>query len=328
MTDKIIELTDDDFSAQMQGLVDAATQAIEEREAAVRSIDVSRPKVGPHPLPKPEVEKAEKSEKPEKSEKSEKIVPMAESLEKPEKAGKAEAAPTEDRAKPASNLPEMLRPLVDGLKAMGRVSGEQTHILNRIDKLTADANGARQQLPQIVADLQAMTEQRNVVSRQMFDALHEELRSYKDGFLLDTVHRPMIRDLISLYDDLVEIHRQMSEAVDEQAAAAAGGTLVATFVERLESIEMHIEHNIEFVLEVLARLEVARLPVGSGKLEKLTQRAVAVEMADNPDDDLTIVRVFKRGFLWKGRVLRPEEVGIKKWKEGFLMAIQADAEKK
>jgi hypothetical protein len=31
----------------------------------------------------------------------------------------------------------------------------------------------------------------------------------------------------------------------------------------------------------------------------------------------------KCGFLWKDRVVRAEEVVIKKWKEGFLVALQA-----
>ncbi len=149
----------------------------------------------------------------------------------------------------------MLRPLVDGFKAMGRTAGEHTQILNRLDKLTSDTNDAQTQLPQIVADLQSLADQKNAVSRQMFDALHEELRSYKDGFLLDTVHRPMIRDLISLYDDLTEIHRQMNQAVAEQARIAEEGPRALAFLERLKGIDMHIEHNIDFVIEVLARLE-------------------------------------------------------------------------
>ena len=44
---------------------------------------------------------------------------------------------------------------------------------------------------------------------------------------------------------------------------------------------------------------------------------MAVEIAEDPDDDGDIVRTVKRGFLWKGRVFRAEEVVIKKWKEGF-----------
>jgi molecular chaperone GrpE (heat shock protein) len=44
-------------------------------------------------------------------------------------------------------------------------------------------------------------------------------------------------------------------------------------------------------------------------------------MAEDPDDDGDIVRVVKRGFFWKDRVLRAEEVVIKKWKEGYLVAL-------
>jgi molecular chaperone GrpE (heat shock protein) len=57
-------------------------------------------------------------------------------------------------------------------------------------------------------------------------------------------------------------------------------------------------------------------------LNKQTQRAVSVEAAEDPDEDLLVVRTVKRGFLWKDRVVRAEEVVIKKWKEGFLMALK------
>jgi molecular chaperone GrpE (heat shock protein) len=91
----------------------------------------------------------------------------------------------------------------------------------------------------------------------------------------------------------------------------------------MESMEVHMEHNLDFILEVLARLEVQKLPIGQGKLNKRTQRAVAVEMAEDPDEDMDIVRTIKCGFLWKERIVRAEEVVIKKWKEGFLVALQA-----
>lgn len=294
MPEKLTELADEDFAAQMQGLAQAATQALEERAAAARSSEDDRGK--PHK-------------------------PAEMALDPPSRV-------SDDRARSSHVLSEMLRPLIVGLQAMGRVTGEHTQILARLEKQAADSGGAQTQLPEIVADLQSMTEQRNAVSRQMFDALHEELRSYKDGFLLDTVHRPMIRDLISLYDDLVEIHRQMTGAVAEQAQIAESSPIATAFFERLKSIDLHIEHNIEFVVEVLARLEVSLNPVGSGKLDKLSQRAVTVEMAEDPDEDMNVMRIFKRGFTWKGRVLRPEEVGIKKWKEGFLVAMHPEAEKK
>jgi len=55
---------------------------------------------------------------------------------------------------------------------------------------------------------------------------------------------------------------------------------------------------------------------------------VTVEIAEDPDEDMNVVRSFKRGFMWKGRVMRAEEVAIKKWKEGFLMAMQSEPEKR
>ena len=176
------------------------------------------------------------------------------------------------------------------------------------------------ELPQAVADLRAITDQRNTVSKQMFDALHEELKTYKDGFLLDTLHRPMIRDLISLFDDVSQIHTQAQEAI----AMVPGDAAMALQV-KMGNLEAHLAHNLEFIVEVLARLEVQRLPPGPAKLDKHMQRAVAVEMAEDPDEDMEVVRTLKCGFLWKDRVVRPEEVVVKKWKEGFLVALQSPA---
>jgi molecular chaperone GrpE (heat shock protein) len=178
----------------------------------------------------------------------------------------------------------------------------------------------------LIHGLQGLVDQKNGVNMRMFDALHEELKGYKDGFLLESVQKPIIRDLISLYDDLTAIHRQMQDAVVD--AVRMPSEVAERLPARLKTMDTNIEHNCEFVIEVLARLEVSMLPVGSGKLDKQTQRAVAVEMAEDPDDDGEIVRVVKRGFVWKTRVLRAEEVIIKKWKEGFLVALANAASQK
>jgi molecular chaperone GrpE len=240
-----------------------------------------------------------------------------------EKAGELETiSGTESTAPAIPSFADMLRPLTQALQAVGRAAGEHTQILTRLDKSAISASGAEKDLPQVVTDLRAVVEQRNVVSRQMFDALHEELKSYKDGFLLDSVHRPMIRDLITLFDDLTQIHMQMSEPIASVHEAMQGHAATAELSKRLESIGLHLEHNLEFVLEVLARLEVSQLPPGSGKLDKRTQRAVAIEPAEDEGQDLVVLRSLKRGFLWKDRVIRAEEVVVKKWKPAFLMALK------
>ena len=42
---------------------------------------------------------------------------------------------------------------------------------------------------------------------------------------------------------------------------------------------------------------------------------MSVETTDDPARDQEIVKVLKRGFVWRERPIRPEEVVIKKWKE-------------
>jgi len=170
--------------------------------------------------------------------------------------------------------------------------------------------------------LRALVESKNSVSHGMFSALHEELKSYKDGFLLDSVHRPLIRDLVSLYDDTTELHRQVESALAETAGVSELCPSGQTLLERLRVIAMNLDHHLEFISEVLNRLEVTLLPPHPGKLDKNTQRAVAVELAEDPDDDTLVVRSLRRGVMWKDRLFRAEEVVMKKWKEGFLVALQ------
>ena len=167
-------------------------------------------------------------------------------------------------------------------------------------------------------------DQKNAVSQKMFDALHEELKGYKDGFLLESVQKPIIRDLVTLFDDLGAIRGQISEGL----AKANGGDGGEFFENLLRRIEINLQNHGLALLEILARLDVTEEEPGAGKLDKIRQRAVAVEMAEFPEEDGLIVRSLKAGFQWKGRVFRPEEVVMKKWKEGFLEVMGSSMNQK
>ena len=281
------QIQDLDFDSQLRGLFQEAEQSIENRAAAARSAD--------------EVKDREQVRKDEERE------PRA-----------------------TASLPQMLRPLMLGLEAATRAAGENKMLLQKIGekldgKVAADVE-AQKALPGLADDLRGLLEQKNGVSQRMFAALHEELKGYKDGFLLESVHKPIIRDLISLYDDLTAIHGQMQETLVD--AVRTSDVTGISLSERLKTMDMNIEHNCEFLIEVLARLEVTLLPVGKGKLDMVTQRALAVEITSEREADGEIVRTLKRGFMWKGRVVRPEEVVMKKWKEGFLVALPSASSQK
>ena len=274
------QIQDLDFDSQLRGLFQEAEQSIEDRTAAARRAD----EVKDHEQVRQNEERALRS---------------------------------------YASLPQMLRPLMQGLEAATRAAGENKVLLQkigeRLDEKAGTESEAQKSLPDLAENLRGLLDQKNGLSQRMFAALHEELKGYKDGFLLESVHKPIIRDLISLYDDLTAIHGQMQETLVD--AVHTSGVTGVSLIERLKTMDMNIEHNCEFLIEVLARLEVSLLPVGTGKLDMVTQRALAVEIAEDPEADGDIVRTLKRGFMWKGRVVRPEEVVMKKWKEGFLVAL-------
>ncbi len=211
-----------------------------------------------------------------------------------------------------TSLPQMLRPMVLGMEAISRATGENAQILQRLDKAHGDAIEANREWPQLIAGLEALLEQKNGVTQRMFDALHEELKDYKDGFLLEKILKPVIRDLISLYDDLKLIHRQTEATVSASECETAPDSPITM---RLRQMETNVAHHCEFVLEILARLDVSLMPIGTGRLDKQAQRAVALELVDDPELDMTVVRTVKRGFIWKERVLRAEEVVMNKYKQ-------------
>jgi molecular chaperone GrpE (heat shock protein) len=229
-----------------------------------------------------------------------------------------------DGASVPPNFQQSLRPLLQGIEAVARAQFEQVDMLDRVEKVMMHQTG----VPKILAETKAVLEQRNTVSKAMFEALHGELKTYKDAFLLEAVLRPVIRDLISLYDDISDIHRQFALALasQEQRGAMSGSALI--FFENVAAPVNQLEHNRESILEMLERLDVTLLPIGSGKLDKQAQRAVTVEYTEDPDQDHEIVKIVKRGFLWKDRVVRAEEVVIKKWKEGYLSALGKPPAKK
>lgn len=299
-------ILDEEFDAQLRGLFAQAEKAIGSRSSVPAARPAGEASSADLPPPAPP--------------------PAAPAAKPPEAAAPPVAAESPLSRGGQLSLMQLLKPLVMGLEAVSRAAGENTGVLKKLEAAAEESNKARQELPGVVSDLKAMLDVRNGISQSMFAALHEELKGYKDGFLLDSVHRPIIRDLISLYDDVSEIHRQIGAAVESSVAASLGAGGVE-LIERLRTIEVNVEHNLGFITEVLNRLEVTLMPQHTGKLDKQTQRAVAVELAEDPDEDANVVRSVKRGFMWKDRIFRAEEVVIKKYKEGFLVALAPTEQK-
>ena len=224
--------------------------------------------------------------------------------EKSHKSGEKRVAADSTSPSPIP-LAQMLRPLLLGIEALMKSQGTQSLTLERLEK----SMGTHASIPEVLNDARQSLDQRNVISRAMFDALHAELKQYKDGFLLESLLRPVVRDIVTLYDDAREIHRQICTTIVD----LKNSPMSQPFVGFLENLSKNLEHHIHYVLEVLERMEVRVNPPLAGKLDKRNQRVVAREPAATEEEDLMIARSVRPGFSWRERLFRPEEVVVKKW---------------
>ena len=139
------------------------------------------------------------------------------------------------------------------------------------------------------------------VNQQLFDSLHQELISYRDNFVRDSLQKPFIRDLLVLFDDLSAVAGQL-----EKAAVGQGNRSACA------RARDNLSNTLDFLLEILHRLEVNEIDPQENVDLKL-HRVISYEPTEFLEEEGRIVMRVKRGFIWRDRVLRPEEVIAKRF---------------
>jgi molecular chaperone GrpE (heat shock protein) len=209
------------------------------------------------------------------------------------------------------NLSQTLRPMLLAIQALGRATEENTQKLAQV----AQAVCVQRELPSLLSDVRETLQQKQAINQKLFDALHSELKDYKDGFLLDVMQKPIILDLIALFDDLEKVSHQLADFAHVDDDETPDNTPAAT-------LSTNLDHTLGTLLEVLERMEVVKLEPSTGqRLDKVAHRAVKVELADSAQEDGEITESLKSGFMWKDRLLRPEEVTVRKYKEGYITML-------
>lgn len=214
-------------------------------------------------------------------------------------------------------LMKALKPLVVGIESLSRATEANCSLLSTMKSeapALLDVSG-------IVSGVQDKIDQKDQINQQLFDALHSQMKDYRDGFLLEVMQKPVVRDLIDLYDLFSVIVRQYDSALEAAREARAFVEIVGPF----DTIATNLAHTKATLLDVLDRMEVKMMPPLEGRLDKQKQRAVSVVPADTIEEDMHIHESVKPGFQWRDRVFRPEEVVVKKWKEGYLMMMPQES---
>ncbi len=137
---------------------------------------------------------------------------------------------------------------------------------------------------------------------QMFDKMYAEMKDYKESFLLEVLHKPVIHNLIQLYDSFVSLESQLTNLIDENNDN--------TLLNELGQYSSNLQ-NFRFELEeVLYRMDVTPYKDSPDTLDRQLHKTRKVISTDDPNLDQKVAEVHKIGFYWREKVFRPEDVTI------------------
>jgi molecular chaperone GrpE (heat shock protein) len=185
-----------------------------------------------------------------------------------------------------------------------RIQRLETALSDRIDQL---ANSIPQPSADLLQQFQKVDEQLSAirstesVNQRLFDSLHEELLKYRDNFLHESLQKPFIHDLVHLFDDLTSLSSQLQSAAEDEGKRGA----VAQWRDNLENAVLSL-------LEILHRFEVKEIEPGEN-VDRALHKVLSYEPADYAEEDGRIVMRVKRGFQWRGKLIRAEEVIAKRF---------------
>lgn len=186
-----------------------------------------------------------------------------------------------------SPVPESLSEIGEGQIEHIDESVEQ-QILSGMDNILADVAALHQTIEE------RLTYDR--VKEEAFNRLYAEVEEVRQERNFQQL-RPLLVDLILLYDR-IELGIQQ---VDETARD------FSDIVQLLKSFR-------DEVLEILYRRDVEAIVVESSTFDRTLQQVIKLQPTDLADKHNQVARVVRRGFRYRNRILRSEEVIVNNYK--------------
>ena len=154
---------------------------------------------------------------------------------------------------------------------------------------------------QLIEDQLSELVSRDRSTQKLIDTLHAELLDYRDNFVRESLQRPFIHDLVLLFDDLTGLAKQLGTALDEQGPNV-----------RVVRWHENLQNAIHSLVEILHRFDVKEVETKE-TFDLTIHRVVSYEPSGCKQEDGKIAARVRRGFIWRGKLIRPEEVIVKKF---------------
>jgi molecular chaperone GrpE (heat shock protein) len=198
---------------------------------------------------------------------------------------------------------EQFAQILEEFRALnGRMTSFEQTVVGRLEKLeSAEKTDFAEQLRRMDEHMVVLRKS-ETVNHRLFDSLHDELIKYRDNFLHESLQKPFIRDLVTLFDDLSGMLSQLQNVLDSNEGKRGA----------LGQWRDNLENAIHSLTEILHRMEVSEIEPKE-TVDRALHRVISFEPADFAEEDGRIVMRVKRGFLWRDQVLRPEEVVAKRF---------------
>jgi molecular chaperone GrpE len=129
---------------------------------------------------------------------------------------------------------------------------------------------------------------------EAFEKLYGELEELKRNSLFEQL-RPLFVDFILLFDRIENVRNELS----------SGSPLPV-------EVECIMKTVSDELVEILYRREIELIRSPSDVFDPTIQQAIGTESASDASENNRVARVVRRGFRYRNRVLRPEEVIVKK----------------
>ncbi len=222
------------------------------------------------------------------------------------KASAGPGGPRGDRNEILLEIGQMIRPLAKELEDLRVKTEEQSRLLTALGKNMKGQGEVGTTLESLREQMLRLGSVESANSK-LFDALHTELKGYKDNFLFDALQKPFVRDLVSLFDDLSEVHASLLRRLEATPADSDEAAY-------LKTTAGNVENQVHHMIEVFLRMDVTISQTRPGApLDKKAHRVVSVEAAALPAEDGLIHRSVKPGFQWRDRHIRAEDVVVRRW---------------
>ena len=165
-----------------------------------------------------------------------------------------------------------------------------------------------QALPGTLSELKELFEKqisRNQNQIKMFDTMYHEMKAYKENFLSEALHKPIIHNLIQLYDTFASLESQFEGILNKDEVVCSEG-----LSQELRQFQTNLENVRCELKEALYRIDVTPYEEQLETLNRKLHKTLQVIATEDPKEDRKVAQVDKKGFYWRDKVFRPEEVKI------------------